>query len=164
MYTPKKCGIKFDPPTLVVFYEDTSSGKLHRRSIPIRKFDEQTDISETVNKLKSSTHHLKYLEHIPHEQIESLLKMIQDKKRGIDPTPPSAYQPTIELNTDEDLNKLDDKDLNVRKAAMDVNFEKHRLNPGDEGFEYDKEIDFPDTGKIESGWDNEEEDYSDPEF
>ena len=91
--------------------------------------------------------------------------MIQDKLKGLDPTPPSLYQPTFtsKVDPDEDLNKLGDHELNQRKAAMDIDFEKHRLKPGDDGFEYDKEVDFDDVGKIESGWDDED-DYSDPEF
>lgn len=27
MFTPRKCGVKFDPPTLVVYYEANLSGK-----------------------------------------------------------------------------------------------------------------------------------------
>lgn len=27
MFTPRKCGVKFDPPTLVVFYEINLTGK-----------------------------------------------------------------------------------------------------------------------------------------
>jgi len=89
--------------------------------------------------------------------------MIQDKLKGLDPSPPCLYKPTMKVNPDEDLNKLDDVELKKRKAAMDIDFEKHRLKPGDDGFEYDKEVEFEDTGKIESGWDDED-DYSDPEF
>jgi hypothetical protein len=92
-----------------------------------------------------------------HPKIESLLKMIQDKIKGVEPTPPSA------LNPNEDMNKLDDQELNERKAAMDIDFEKHRVKPGDADFEYNKEIEFADTGNIESAWD-EGDDYSDPEF
>lgn len=100
-------------------------------------------------------------------KIENLLQRIQEKKKGNSPSSPSGissgYQPSFNVNHDEDLNKLDDQELNMRKAAMDIDFEKHRLKPGDKGFEYDKEVDFDDAGKIESGWD-EEDDYSDPDF
>uniref|UniRef100_A0A6P8IKQ6 Centrosomal protein of 19 kDa n=1 Tax=Actinia tenebrosa TaxID=6105 RepID=A0A6P8IKQ6_ACTTE len=163
MYSPKKCGVRYDPPTLVVFYEEKSSGKLHRRSIPIRKFNADTNISEATKHLKGSDHHLKYLQNIPHKQIEGLLQMIQDKLKGIEPIPPSSYHINVKLNPDEDMNKLDDERLRQRKAAMDIDFEKNRIKPGDDDFMYDKEIEFPDTGKVESGWD-EEDDYSDPDF
>lgn len=63
---------------------------------------------------------------------------------------------------EEDLNKLDDYELDKRKAAMDEDFEKNRLRPGDADYVYDKEVEF-NEGKIESGWDDED-DYSDPDF
>ena len=37
---------------------------------------------------------------------------------------------------------------------MDILFEANKLKPGDEGYEYDKEIEFG-ASKIESGWDSE---------
>lgn len=63
---------------------------------------------------------------------------------------------------DEDLNKLDDYELDKRKADMDKDFEKNRIRPEDEDFVYDKEVDF-NEGRMESGWDDEDE-YSDPDF
>jgi centrosomal protein CEP19 len=63
----------------------------------------------------------------------------------------------------EDLNKLGDIELNKKKAEMDEVFEEHRVRPGDEGFQYDVEVDFEnENGKI-SGWDSDD-DYSDPDF
>ena len=60
-----------------------------------------------------------------------------------------------------DLNKLSDTELNKKKAEMNQVFERHRVRPGDEGFQYDVEVDF-ESGKNVSGWDSE--DYSDPDF
>ena len=37
---------------------------------------------------------------------------------------------------------------------MDVLFEANRLKPGDDGYEYDKEVNFGGP-KMESGWDSE---------
>lgn len=91
--------------------------------------------------------------------------MIQNKMKGMDsnqiknmssgPRPNSSGE-------DLDLNKLDDYELDKRKAAMDEDFEKNRIRPGDEDYVYDKEVEF-NEGKIESGWDDED-DYSDPDF
>ena len=80
---------------------------------------------------------------------------------GID-TLPFLNPSTKNTDHNEDLNKLDDYELDKRKADMDKDFEKNRLRPGDDGFVYDKEVDFT-TGKMESGWDDEDE-YSDPDF
>jgi len=40
------------------------------------------------------------------------------------------------------LNKLSDQELAAHKKNMDKGFNKNQLKPGDEGFEYDKRIDF----------------------
>lgn len=63
---------------------------------------------------------------------------------------------TGENSEEEDLNKANDEQLAKRKARMDVLFEANRLQPGDEGYVYDKEVEFG-RPKIESGWDSEEE-------
>lgn len=70
--------------------------------------------------------------------------------------------PRPNSSEEEDLNKLDNYELDKRKAAMDEDFEKNRLRPGDADYVYDKEVEF-NEGKIESGWDDED-DYSDPDF
>lgn len=118
-------------------------------------------ISEVVKDLKESSKHAKYLENISATQLENLLTRIQNNMDGIDTLP--FLKPSTQNNDhNEDLNKLDDFELDKRKADMDKDFEKNRLRPGDNGFVYDKEVDFT-GGKIESGWDDEDE-YSDPDF
>ena len=79
----------------------------------------------------------------------------EDSLLGLKSSPRNSDQ-------EDDLNKLDDYELDKRKADMDKDFEKNRVKPGDADFVYDKEVDF-NEGKIESGWDDDEE-YSDPEF
>ena len=54
----------------------------------------------------------------------------------------------------EDLNKLGEDQLKEKKAEMDVLFEANRIQPGDDGYEYDKEMDFSGS-KIECGWDSD---------
>ena len=90
--------------------------------------------------------------------------MIQSKMKGMELNQIENISSGARPNSsgEEDLNKLDDYELDKRKAAMDENFEKNRLRPGDEDYVYDKEVEF-NEGKIESGWDDED-DYSDPDF
>lgn len=164
MFTPRKCGVKFDPPTLVVYYEANLSGKLHKRSMPLRMLRKNSSISDAVQELKKSSRHGKYMEKISVSQLEKLLTMIQNKMKGLDPMQArdTSTLPGNSARSHEDLNKLDDHELNRRKADMDKEFEKNRIRPGDEEFVYDKEVEF-NEGKIESGWD-EDDDYSDPDF
>ena len=76
---------------------------------------------------------------------------------------PQKKNEEVVSNADgEDLNKLSDTELNRKKAEMDQVFEKHRVRPEDEGFQYEVDVDF-ENGKNVSGWDSDD-DYSDPDF
>jgi len=90
--------------------------------------------------------------------------MIQNKMKGMESNQIKNISsgPRPNSSEEEDLNKLDNYELDKRKAAMDEDFEKNRLRPGDADYVYDKEVEF-NEGKIESGWDDED-DYSDPDF
>ena len=55
-----------------------------------------------------------------------------------------------------DLNKASDEVLQQAKARMDVDFNSKRLKPGDNGYEWNKEVDFePPTGVSE--WDDDDD-------
>ena len=73
------------------------------------------------------------------------------------PSPVGGHQINLEL----DLNKLSDSELEKHKAAMEVLFEANRKRPDDDGFVYDVEVDFNKEGRMESGWDNEDNDEDD---
>ena len=66
------------------------------------------------------------------------------------------YVYPINKNANEDLNKATDEYLEKKKEEMDVLFESNRLKPGDEGYVYDKEVDFDVGPKMESGWDSDD--------
>ncbi|CAB4016263.1 Hypothetical predicted protein [Paramuricea clavata] len=132
-----------------------ASGKVHRRSMPLRNFSSESNLDDMVTNLKSGRHK-RYLEKIPSEQIHRLLSKIQEQ------LPQQKDDDVISNNDVEDLNKLNDTELNKKKAEMDQVFEQHRVRAGDEGFQYDVEVDF-ENGKNVSGWDSDEE-YSDPDF
>ena len=61
----------------------------------------------------------------------------------------------------KNLNKLDNDELAAYKRAMDKDFEKKQLKPGDPGFVYDKVVDFSknrDDGPLEDdSWDDDED-------
>ena len=67
-----------------------------------------------------------------------------------------------EIDPNEDLNKVDPEILKRKKAVMEETFQKHQKKVGDPDFKYDVEVDFEQSGVIEScEWDS---DGSDPEF
>lgn len=58
--------------------------------------------------------------------------------------------------SEEDLNKLDDNELNRRKAQMNISFEQNRKLPGEPGFKYDIQKNFASSKASE--WDQDEVD------
>lgn len=65
----------------------------------------------------------------------------------------------------KDLNQMGDKELAQHKKAMDKDFGKNQLKPGDEGFEYDKKIEFTKAVAVEdNSWDDSEEAEMDDDF
>uniref|UniRef100_A0A7S3N383 Centrosomal protein of 19 kDa n=1 Tax=Strombidium inclinatum TaxID=197538 RepID=A0A7S3N383_9SPIT len=53
----------------------------------------------------------------------------------------------------KNLNQLDTYELEQHKKAMDKDFNKNALKPGDSGFVYDKVVDFSKGGEVEEEWD-----------
>ena len=70
----------------------------------------------------------------------------------------------------KNLNKLNDKELALHKKAMDKDFNKNQLKPGDPGFEYDKRVTFtrdPNEAAMDDdswGEDDDQKDEYDDDF
>mmetsp|Transcript_26310 Transcript_26310/g.48226 ORF Transcript_26310/g.48226 Transcript_26310/m.48226 type:complete len:137 (+) Transcript_26310:754-1164(+) len=62
---------------------------------------------------------------------------------------------------DLDLNKVSEYELNRAKECMDYKFKANQLKPGDPGYEYDLQVDFP-PGMQGNDWD-EDSDVDDGE-
>ncbi|KAK6194533.1 hypothetical protein SNE40_000154 [Patella caerulea] len=161
-YLLKKCGLKFDPPSLVLAYVDMKTNKLRRRTMPLRDFHKNSKLEEFITELKSAKHG-QFVKLIPRGQLVRLLTIVKDKLNGMSLEASLARNSELEkIDPEENLNKVDDETLQRKKLQMDALFEKNRKKPGDPGFEYDIEVDFENQVKIESsGWDS---DGSDPEF
>ena len=71
-------------------------------------------------------------------------------------TPPLYPAKTSTSVHDDDLNKATDEYLEKKKEEMNALFESNCLKPGDEGYVYDKEVDFDVGPKMESGWDSDD--------
>lgn len=44
MCTAKKCGIRFQPPAIILIYENEMKGKNRQRIMPVRNFSKYSDI------------------------------------------------------------------------------------------------------------------------
>lgn len=157
---PKKCGIRFSPPALILVYEDKlRENKLRKCVMPIRNFRTTSNVNFMAQDLK--LRHEKPLHSVPSIQVEKMLRILQEHMKGTDLFHAvQIVNKEFILGSDEDLNKLGDDVLRRKKEIMDQTFIQNRIKPGDPEFVYDKQVDF-DTNineKVESGWDAEESD------
>ncbi|CAL1528613.1 unnamed protein product [Lymnaea stagnalis] len=157
-----KCGVKFDPPALVLNYKDRKTGKLRQRSMPLRNFNKNTGIDHFMEDLKSNPRHSKFIRLLSPAQLVRLLTIVKDKLSGLSLEASIARNDAMDsLNPEENLNKVDPETLQRKKLVMDSSFEKKRKRPGDPDFQYNIEVEF-DTAAVEtSGWDS---DASNPDF
>lgn len=159
---PLKLGVKFSPPKLVILYRDGRSGKTHRRSMPLRQMNKnRKDLERLVTDLVEDPNHHRYLKNVPRHQILRMMNVIQDHLKGI-PLAESldAIAQLEKIDPSEDLNKIDSAALARKKLVMDETFEKNRKQIGDEGFQYDVQVDFGNNvdGEIESfDWDEDDD-------
>lgn len=158
----KKCGVKFDPPSIMLTYVIKGTGKLHRRRMPLRNFHKNSEIERAADDLKNNPRHSIYLDTLTKAQLERLITIIRDKMNGLSLEASLKRNNKMDtIDPEEDLNKVDDETLHRKKSIMEETFEKHRKKPTDPDFQYDVEVDFePHVGIESSGWDSD----SDPEF
>jgi len=151
---PKKLGILFSPPTLILLYKTQSNCK--KLSMPIRELSVTSDCSVLASRLQAR--HKKQLSSVNIIAIEKMIRLIQEVIKGHDKSAAlEIVSKEYLLNPDEDLNRLNDKELKRRKAIMDLNFKKNNIDKDHPDFVYDKEVDFSGEKKT-SGWDSETSD------
>ncbi|KAM8888972.1 centrosomal protein of 19 kDa isoform 2-T2 [Synchiropus picturatus] len=154
-FTAKRCGVQFDPPSIVVIYEITETKKLRKRTIPVRNFSKYSESSMAAEKLKTHPRHGEYLEGVSQSQLERLHVILRDHLRGLTLEETLA---SFRLDPVEDLNKLDDDKLARKKGQMDELFEKNRKHRDDPNFVYDLRVDFEDNAQDKCSWDEDSDD------
>jgi centrosomal protein CEP19 len=78
--TPIKLGVKFDPPSVLLYYRDKS--KLRSRQVPCRDVDILTDITLYVEKFKVNPKNKSYFEKVSNKRIEKIVFILQDNMKG----------------------------------------------------------------------------------
>ncbi|KFQ35297.1 Centrosomal protein of 19 kDa, partial [Merops nubicus] len=115
------------------------------------------DCSRAAEQLKQNPRHKAYLEGVSLRQLQKLYSLLKGHLRGeslAESLEKFGQEETID--PEEDMNKLDDKELAKRKSIMDELFEKNRKKKDDPDFIYDIEVEFPQDEHLEScGWDVE---------
>ncbi|CAI5775443.1 Hypothetical predicted protein [Podarcis lilfordi] len=141
-YVAKKCGIKLNPPSIVLIYEDQLRNNIRKRIMPIRNFSKFSDCSRAAEQLKNNPRHKTYLEGVSMEQLQKLHNLLRCQLGGQNLTQGlEQIQREETIDPEEDLNKLDDKELAKRKEIMDALFEKNRKKKDDPDFVYNVESD-----------------------
>lgn len=155
-YQPKRFGLKFDPPTIVLEYLVPSTGKLYHHRMRLRHLTAESDIRQQLDYLKRR--HTLYLNttRIEDEQLLSLIGKLRE----------SLF---VEEDEDSiDLNKLSPEEVLKYKQKMDVEFNKRVTKPGDADFQYDVRRDF--AAVQSSAWDDDldledfDEDFEDEDI
>jgi len=150
---PKRFGLNYDPPSIVLEYLQVSTGKLFHRRIGLRRLRPGTDPARVAEKLRQKNPALLDDDKVSFDQIISLVTKLQSglAKRGDDPRKQVDYHKV-------DLNKLSTEELNSHKAQMDIQFFQNQKKPGDNDFVYDVQVDFgTDENAQPSGWDSDED-------
>eukprot|EP01116_Phalansterium_solitarium_P011327 TRINITY_DN26970_c0_g1_i1.p2 TRINITY_DN26970_c0_g1~~TRINITY_DN26970_c0_g1_i1.p2 ORF type:complete len:191 (+),score=55.44 TRINITY_DN26970_c0_g1_i1:732-1304(+) len=170
---PKRFGLKYDPPTLLLEYE-TAQKKKRRRSMPVKGLAPSSTASKIVDDLvKKNPQHLG-ARVVSSKQLTRLIQKLLDRQKKPTAAPlasmpaskpslsslPKASVSAKDLLPDfgdKDLNKLGDAELKAAKSQMDTAFEATRLKPGDPGYQYDKRIEFKPAAEA-SDWDDGDDD------
>ncbi|XP_053368972.1 centrosomal protein of 19 kDa [Clarias gariepinus] len=155
----KQCGIKFDPPSVILIYENKQTNKLRKRVMPVRSFSQYSDCGRAAERLKHHPRHGHYLDSVSLEQLVRLHTVLRDHLRGLS-VEESLKGQHHSHTPEEDLNKLSDEELNRHKTQMDVLFELNRRHKNDPDFVYDLEVEFPETSARETcSWDQSDEEF-----
>lgn len=143
-YQPKRFGLKYSPPTIILEYLVPSTGKLYHHKMRVRNLTAGTE--EILAHIKHR--HAIYLgtSKITDDQLLGLIR----KLKG-----PTPRETDVDYHS-YDLNKLPPEEVKVHKDRMEGLFRQNSKLPGDEGYEYDVRKDFqPPMEKSE--WDEDED-------
>ena len=163
--TPRRVAIKFAPPTLILEYAPSYGRYLHYK-VRMGHLRPSTDPYAVANKLYRS--HPRFFDRTKVEfgQTLKLVRKLIDNAGAASPvassvassmaspvaSPPRAAPPPA--REEVDLNKVSEFRLKAAKLEMDVGFSESLKRPGDEGYEYDKQVDFEPAGDSDGSWDD----------
>ena len=156
-YIPKRFGLTYNPPQIVVEYQKPSSGKLYHHKIKLQKLSSKSKISEIIEDIYKN--HNIYLNHhkVSKTQIIQLVEKLREKyisnNNKDDVSINKRNSLKYDIGTNENFNGLSTEELNEKKAYMDKFYEKHNIKVGDKNFQYDIRKDFSNDGNPE--WDDE---------
>ena len=173
---PRRLALKYSPPTVILEYSG-DDGFLHYK-VHLRNLEQGMDAEKITRKVFAR--HPRYFdpEKVKHNQVKKLVERLIS--RAAEPpsssltttTKPAAAaaatlapkpfpgQPGFRragdeklLSGDVDLNTVSERDLVHAKSLMDQDFNRHLVKNGDDGYVYDKEVEFGDA-ESDCDWDD----------
>ena len=144
---------RYQPATIVVEYkQESEEGKLRHLEVKLKNVAKAREL-RIVAALQKRFPDLLGPEVVSPEQLKSLVARV--KKNVLELEDKGGAQGAV--LEDRDLNKADDEEVKRAKETMDVLFKKNQVLPGDEGYQYDKQVEF-EEGTEDNSWDEEESD------
>ncbi len=158
-YQPKRFGLKYIPPQIVIEYLVPSSGKLYHHKIRLNNLKNDSNLQDVIKEIYEK--HYVYLDNkkINPSQIVKLVEKLsnvknkhEEKNVTINKQHENKKVEINEIDDEEDdyykffdyenenLNKLDNEQLNKRKDAMEKLYNKNAVLPGDENFIFDVRV------------------------
>ena len=164
-YIPKRFGISYTPPQIVVEYDKPSKNKLYHHKIKIKNLAKETKISDIVDEIYKK--HGPYLNNkkVNKVKIIQLIEKLREKyfaqKESDEKVNNEKPKKTIndyknDFDLDENLNALSKEELDKKKKKMDKYYEQNNIKVGDKNFKYDIRKDFDDK-QFPAEWDDEDE-------
>ena len=141
----RRLAVRRHPPSILLEYENESS-KLMHYIIHFDKMKLREKPDEIAFLLVSKLNAKQNDVFLSVERIRPLINILTSQENE-----------NKKMDSERDLNLLDDSELNLVKARMDKDFEKKKIKPSDTGFVYDTQIDF-ESGDEDASWDESEED------
>ena len=156
-YMPKRFGISYKPPQIVVEYQKISNNKLYHHKIKLNKFSSNKKISEIIDDMYKR--HNVYLNHkkVNKAQIIQLVEKLREKLKNENEEKNKNDVKIVYNIKNENLNKLNKEELDQKKKEMDVFYEQNNIKKTDKNFQYDVRKDFNNNEGL-ADWDDDEED------
>mmetsp|Transcript_452 Transcript_452/g.636 ORF Transcript_452/g.636 Transcript_452/m.636 type:complete len:209 (-) Transcript_452:95-721(-) len=171
----RRYAIKTNPPTVVLEYFDSTKTRL--RTVKLLELNANSDVDQVTSKVIHSFPRKLDPSTVNREQVRRLVLRLQQKTTELSSDGDAksemeqaeegglqAGETEVDLNDPNlDLNKVSMDALKAAKKKMDETFVKHQKLPGENGFQYDVQVDFQ-FAEGSGDWDDSDLDImSDPD-
>ncbi|KAG7384190.1 hypothetical protein PHYPSEUDO_002878 [Phytophthora pseudosyringae] len=159
---PRRLALRYEPPGIIVEYVYHSSAakqlyhheidlKMELSSIGASRFSENC-IDEVVSNIIRQHADIVGNSKVPSAQLVRLVrKLVNHRTAAGEPVPPPASSAPILPQAD--YNHVSETQLKQVKQKMDLVFAQNIIRPDQEGYQYDKQVEFH-AGTEASEWDD----------